>query len=126
MIPAYILDTIPAPRHVQYDEESGSLRWSPPLLEEIPAQNQSINVALRISHYVVYVTNHQTGVTTSVNTDGPETNIAVLNIMPDMPCPRSIQVSAVNPAGEGQRSANITKNRKSNVTYMQSIKTAFI
>ena len=76
--------------------------------------NGNVSVALRITHYIIYITDLQTGLLmTNFTTTGPDTNISILESMPEVPCSMSIQVSAVNPAGEGQRSTSIIKNSKS-------------
>ena len=113
----YFPDPIPAPKNVQYNTSNGVFHWSPPCTEEMP-DNSNVSVALRIIHYVIYVTDLQSGLLiTNFTTTGPETstklNISILDAMPRFPCSMSIQVSAVNPAGEGQRSTSITENRKS-------------
>ena len=80
----------------------------------MPDNSNILSVALRISHYIIYVTDQRTGLLmTNITTTGPETNITILDAMSDVPCSMSVQVSAVNPAGEGQRSTSITKNSKS-------------
>ena len=113
-----LLDPIPAPSDVQYNGNDGVLHWSLPLIEEILDNSNIINVALdlRITHYTIYVTDlsQQTGLlVTNFTTAGQETNIA--NVMSNAPCSVSIQVSAVNPSGESQRSTSITKNSKRNL-----------
>ena len=65
---------------------------------------------------MIYVTDlsQQTGLlVTNFTTAGQETNIA--NVMSNVTCSVSIQVSAVNPSGEGQRSTSITENSKKNL-----------
>ena len=109
-------DPIPAPHGVQYNANDGIIRWSPPRTEEMP-DNSNISFALRITHYIIYMTDLQSGLEIAhFTTTGPDTNISILDaIMSDLPSSMSIQVSAVNPAGEGQRSKSIiiTENRKS-------------
>ena len=100
-------DAIPAPRNVQYSASDGVLRWSPPSIE--PALE--ISIAFGITHYNIYVTDERTGLLiANFTATGLETSIATTV---EVPCSVSIQVSAVNPAGEGQRSRSITENRKS-------------
>ena len=112
----YISDPIPAPHDVRYNVSDGILHWSPPHIEEIyyiPG-NGKVSIDLRITHYIIHVTDQRTGLLMmNFSTSGPETNTAILESMPDVPCSMLIQVSAVNPAGEGQRSTSITENRKS-------------
>ena len=108
-------DPIPAPHGVQYSASDGVLRWSPPHTEEV-LDSSNISVDLKITHYIIYVTDLQTGLLiANFNTTGPETNITIFGAMSYVPCSMSIQVSAVNPAGEGQRSKYITNNRKKNI-----------
>ena len=108
-------DPIPAPYDVQYNVTHGVLHWSPPhFIKEFELGNGNISFDFRITHYIIYVTDQQTGLLmTNFTTTGPETNTSLLESMPDVPCSMSIQVSAVNPAGEGQRSTSITENSKS-------------
>ena len=91
---------------MQYDDINGILSWSPPLLEDIFA-NHSIDVTLRITYYIIYITDLTNGLTTNFTTTGLETSITIFTVMPTMPCSMSIEVSAVNPAGEGHRSTSI-------------------
>ena len=109
------LDTIPAPYSLQYDDRNGLLSWSPPLLKASHSVN--VTVTLRITHYIIYIIDQTNGLTTNFTTTGPETSIAVFTVMPTMPCSMSIEVSAVNPAGEGQMSPSITvtDNRRSKI-----------
>ena len=111
----YLSDSIPAPENVQYNTNDDVVHWSPPLAQTEGLPSNNISVTLRITHYVIYVTDIQSGILISnLTTTGLETSYeAILDAMSDVPCSMSIQVSAVNPAGEGQRSTSITKNRKS-------------
>ena len=95
-------DTIPAPHSVQYALKNDRLCWSPPPLDEI-FDNDNINIALRITHYIIYVTDIQTGLTTNFTTTGLETS----TVIPTMPCSMLIEVSAVNPARESHRSTSV-------------------
>jgi hypothetical protein len=104
---------------VQYNIIDDVIRWSPPRTDEILSNN--ISVALRITHYIIYVTDLQSGLLiANFTTTGPETNISIIDAMPNVPCSMSIQVSAVNPAGEGQRSTSITENRKSVINTLNN------
>ena len=58
-------------------------------------------------HYIIYIMDLTNGLTTNFTTTGPETSIAVFTVMPTMPCSMSIEVSAVNPGGEGHRSTSV-------------------
>ena len=112
-------ERIPAPHNIRYNANDGVLHWSPPRTEKMP-DNGNVNVALRITHYIIYVTDQQTGLLmTNITTTGPDTNISMLDAMTlsDLPCSMSVRVSAVNPAGEGQRSTSITKNSKSTIQF---------
>ena len=103
-------DAIPAPRNVQYSASDGVVRWSPPSIE--PAlENSNISIAFGITHYNIYVTDERTGLLiANFTTTDLQTRIATVA---EVPCSVSIQVSAVNQAGEGQRSRFITESRKS-------------
>ena len=68
----------------------------------------TINVDLRIKHYNIYITDVLTEQVTKYTSD--MTSLAVVD--KNMPCSALVQVSAVNPAGAGQKSAGIKVNCK--------------
>ena len=105
-----------------YNANDDILNWSPPQNEEILDNSNFINVALRITHYIIYITDPQTGLLIArLTTTGPQNYFdSILSYMSSAPCNILIQVSAVNPAGEGQKSTAIefTRNRKSIILFI--------
>ena len=91
---------LPAPQQVHYNDSVGVVTWSPPINDEIHDASNDF----RIIHYNVYVTDTHTGVTHTDST----TDLAYSVDNLTLPCNVSIQVSAVNPSGEGSMSMSIT------------------
>ena len=87
------------------------LIWAVPAaasrVDDFDAAN-TINVDLRITHYNIYITDVLTEQVTNYTSDVTSLFVADNN----MPCSALVQVNAVNPAGEGQRSTGIKVNCK--------------
>ena len=94
-----------------YDRGKHILIWAVPAaasrVDGFDTAN-SINIDLKITHYNIYITDIQTEQVTIYTSDVTSLMIADNNV----PCSASVQVSAVNPAGEGQRSPGIEVNCK--------------
>ena len=85
---------------LSYNEVNGVLSWHSPQ-PDVNHVNASID--LQVTHYTVYITNPLTQTTTNFTVSTTEFETA--NV--DMPCDASVQVSAVNSAGEGLASPAI-------------------
>lgn len=72
-----------------------------------------------ITHYNIYITDVQTEQVTNYTSAADVTSLMVADN--NMPCSALVQVSAVNPAGEGQRSTGIKVNCKISAVYIHII-----
>ena len=87
------LDTLPSPTNIHLNVST--LLWAPPTqLQSLPNVS-NISVNPRVVHYMVYITD--------LSTDS-KINVSSLHPNFTFPCMYSVQVSAVNSAGEGERS----------------------
>ena len=95
---------------MHFDDSSGVVGWNPPINEEI---HGFVNNDFRITHYNVYVTDTHTGVTHTCST----IDMAYFIDNFTLSCNFTIQVSAVNPSGEGLMSMSITIDCKLQCTH---------
>ena len=105
---SFCLDKLPPPHAEHYNGQTSLLSWNPPLIE--PLTDTSVHITLAITHYKVYVTDMETEHTMNFTSETDATSIVIANNM--MSCSAFVQVSAVNHAGEGQRSTGIKVNCK--------------
>ena len=100
---------LPSPHGLSYDQESGLLSWKPPSLQDFNADlNLTTSTDSMIMNYGIHVTNQVTGVTKNFTSVSTEFEISKWNL----PCNVYVQVSAVNPAGESQRSDSLSVDCK--------------
>ena len=99
---------------MQFDDRGTVLSWNPPQHKGVAIADEIISIDLRITQYNVYITDTQSGQSmTNFTSDTTSINIPNNN----MACSVVIEVSAVNPAGEGQRSTGIITNCKKRDTH---------
>lgn len=95
-----VIDTLPSPTNI--DVDGSILHWAPPIqFQTLSNVSTSISVNPQITHYMVYVNDLSTNSDIFVRTQ--QRNFS-------FPCVYSVQVSAVNSGGEGERSSTTTIN----------------
>ena len=104
--------TLPAPKMLNYDRDTSLLSWYPP---SIQYTNLSISTDLKITQYKVYITDSQIpgqSVNVTTTTSHFVVNTSSLDAISSESCNLIVQVSGINPYGEGQKSTIITINGK--------------